>query len=1094
MIFTEADSSNVTPGLFEKLEGIVFNQLERMDPTSFDAYPFREANFRIVSQLLGVMSSMNLQSIARCFVTALRGFHKELNVKSTVPREIEGRAGLMIEALQHVHIRTQPDLAWRDSCDFIYTLGELFINSHGPLIKHSYCQALEYLVIPVIANWNQQVNSVKWKDFLNHVNNRLSQMLMKPRYWHEAFRLSIVILCASPAEHFNSLWLTTATSLTQKLKDRSTRATALDAICRLTWTYLNRIGDVHQAALRKLDDVIKATLPSGKKSYLTIDPTFSTPIIELIRIIGFKYPEYCFKTIIFPLVNADHLLSSKELKIEQFEPERMIVGIKAFMLIMSDLEQAENGRPPFPRFGSGGLAVDPSSVPEAMRGSNPCGDAPPARELLEEIASRPVQMLRLTEPAKDIFARFCEVLGKIITACDGVFGGQAVLDEKFGGLTPKTPLTEAFSFGRKEDHAAMADHKLGFYELLHVAIRAVPRCIASDLPLKKVINLLCTATAHVQSNVSISATESLKSIARHGHAQAITTAFANFIFSFDIRYSTMSDEGMLGPGHIENTLRIYVELLQLWIEEIKQKKKDAAAEASPDSSRGLHLALTSLSPYVEEVESHGVFFLCSQSRIVRSHAIKVLKVVTELDAALGKETPRIIHVLEGDSQTVMDINDEFLNVAERSRLEKGKRKSTAQHTLIELCGSDVSYDSTLWLKIFPNVIRLSLDFSPLAVEMGREIVCQRLVQMHETISRLDSEAKIAPPAAVDPASLRNPNRYGLTSPDVMIEQWKLYLIMACTTMKEAGAQTQSQLDNMQHARKVSKGSQQGQERINSARALVASVIPLLSASQSSIREAIVAALGSIHIKLYRTLLDSLQYAVTTCKEEAKQRIATHQRTGSNPQKDRRTDRLRTEVTQVYRLTARFLHEESVLRDEWILNNLCTYTKELMMFLGDAEIQTDWECHKLRRQYCGLLEEVFNGVSRTADPSRYVSFEVRKSAFILIEDWCGFSPNSNRAHQREDFMRQAILERHRDPTERSNITAKMEIERRELSNAALSAMASLCVSLKSMPFVATIVQLTILGWPNLCQNARGRQIIFRQPADALVDQSYLSRSK
>ena len=1047
VIFTQSDASAITPALFDKLEGIVFSQLERMDPLSFDTYPYREANFRIVGQLLGVMSSLNLPSVARCFVNALKAFQKELNVKGVVPRDLESRTALTIEATQHMHIRTQPENSWRESCEFIYAIGEIFINSHGPLIKHTYCQTLEHLVIPVVAYWNPQVNTVRWKDFLNHVNNRLSQMLIKPRHWQEAFRLSIIILCASPTEHFGSLWLSTATSLQAKLKDRVTRATALEAICRLTWTYLNRVVESSQATLRKLDDVVKAVLPSGKKSYLTVDAAFSGPIVELIRVIGYRYPEFCFRTIIFPLMNADHLLSAKELKVEQFEPERMIVGIKAFLLIMSDLELGDGGRPPFPRFNSGGLAIDPNTVAEIMHGSRRHGTNLKSRGgFLVESTSRPVVVARLTDQARDIFARFCEVLGKIITACDAAFGVQAVLDEKLGGLTPKTPITDAFSFGRKEDHAALADQRLGFYELLHVAIQVVPRCIASDLlPLKRLINLLCTATAHVQSNISVSATASLKSIAQHGHAQAITTAFANFIFNFDIRYATMSDEGMLGPGHIENTLRLYIELLQIWIGEIKQKKKDAAIEASGDGSRGLQLALTSLSPYVEEVEAHGVFFLCSQSRIVRSYAVKVLRVVTELDAALGKQSTRIINLLEEDAQLVMDINDDYLSVAERSRLEKSKRKGPPQHTLIELCSSDVSYDSTLWLKVFPNIIRLSLDVSPLAVEIGREIVCNRLVQMHESISRLDAEGRMPPVPGGDPNALRHPNRYGSASPDVTVEQWKLYLIMACATMKEAGAQTQSQLDNMQHARKASKGAQQNQDRISSARALVAFVIPLLSASQSSIREAIVTALGSIHVKLYRTLLDSLQYAVTTCKEEAKQRIVTHQRTGSNPQKDRRTDRLRTEVTQVYRLTARFLHEEVVLRDEWILNNLCTYAKELMIFLGDADVQADWECQKLRRQYCGFLEEVYHGVNRTGDPSRFLPFEIRKSAFILIEEWCGFSPNQGRAQQREEYMKQAALERYRDPAERSQVTSKMEIERKELGNAALSAMASLCVS-------------------------------------------------
>jgi len=368
--------------------------------------------------------------------------------------------------------------------------------------------------------------------------------------------------------------------------------------------------------------------------------------------------------------------------------------------------------------------------------------------------------------------------------------------------------------------------------------------------------------------------------------------------------------------------------------------------------------------------------------------------------------------------------------------------------MIELCSSDVSYDSTLWFKIFPNLVRISFDRCPFAMTLGREIVCARLQQMHDTITQLASNLRGPQMPMADGSPMRNLMRLGTTPPDVIIEQWKLYLVMACTTMTNAGAQTQSQLANAQHARKISnKSAQQVQEKLlaTSARQLFASVIPLLSALPITIRDAIVIALGSININLYRTLLESLQYAVTTCKEEAKLRIDKHQRTGSSPRRNRKTDLLRTEVTHVYKLTSRFLREPAVLQDEWILNNLSSYTKDLMIFLSDAEIENDWECQRLRRHYCGLTEELYQGINRTPDPSRWMAFESRKSSFALMEDWCGYSPNQSRISQREDNMRRSVLDQHQDTGERTNVTAAMEIEKKNLKTAALSAMAALCVS-------------------------------------------------
>ena len=1055
-VYNKSDVSTLNPELAKKIEEIIFSQLRGMEPEKdFHPYPFRYSNWKIYGQLLGVISTSNFKSVSQRFINELAFYQQDLSVKGGATALVDAKAELLIMAMRHIHVRAQPDLLWRESSDFLYRIGEFFADSHGLQIKHAFCQILEDLVMPISADWSSLVNTQKWKDFLNMVNSRVSQMVVKPKHWREAFRLSIVILCASPSDHFATQWHSVATSQQAKLKDRAhSREIVLQAICRLVWTYLYRINEPSTAVIRKLEDVIKVILPSGKKSYLSNDPSFSEPIIELIRIIGNRHREFCFRNIIFPLINSDLFMTGKDIKVEQLEPEKIVIGIKSFLKIMADLESAESGLrlPPFPRFSGGGLAMDPRTVPGALYTSQPSGGPKSASESDQDQLSRPLNISKLDNIAREFYSRFCEILGKITLICDNAFGGQAALDEKFGGLTPKTPLTESFTFGRREEHLASAEHRQGFYELFHTAVQALPRCLSPHIPLKSLINLLCTGTAHVQTNIAVSSASSLKSIARQVFAQPVTIGFARFIFSFDARYSTMSDEGLLGPGHIESTLRLYVELLQIWIEEIKRKSREITSEKLEDGSSGnrsLQLDLTSIEALVEEVEAHGIFFLCSQAKVVRTYAIKVLKIVTEFDTALGRANPRIIHILEGDSQRVMDINDEQLTVAERSRLQKGKRKSAASNTLVELCGSDVPHESTLWQKLFPNIIRLSYELCTTAVTLGRDIVCTRLLQMQDSINRLASDARGMPITGSDHGTVRNLNRLGTQSPEVIIEQWKMYLVMACTTMTIPGAQTQSQLDKSQHARKISRGIQQSQDKISSARQLFANIIPLLAAAQTSIRDAVVIALGSININLYRTLLESLQYAVTTCKEEAKQRIGIqHQRTGSNPRRNPSTDRLRTEVTQVYRLTARFLHEPAALQDEWILNNLCTYTKDLMIFLNDANIQNDWECQKLRRQYCGLMEELFDSINRTSEASKYISFDSRRSAFALMEDWGGYSGNQARIEQRENNW-QYSLEQHQDTGEKTNVTVTIEIEKKNLKTAALSAMAALCVNIISL---------------------------------------------
>lgn len=1034
----------ITKDMEEKLEGIIFGQLKIADTEQLYSSPLKMANWYLFSELLGVMSNINFESVADRFIGDLERSQRDVVAKSPANRETEGRMELVLGGMKHLRIKIYPEDAWDQSCDFMISLGRFFGRSHGHRLKYAYCQALEILLLPVAAKANTELNMPKWTEVLGTISPRLASMFVKPRHWAVAFPLTATLLCVSPMESFSTQWLQLVLPLQPKLRDRNTRPICLQVISRLLWTYLYRQHDA-VTTTRRLEEVMRLVLPSGKKTYLTTDPSIADPLIQIIRIIGFKHQEYCLKTIVFPLINADLFTSGRDLKIEQLEPEKIVIGIRAFLAIIADLEKGESGRPPFPQHYEPLPFLDRGPISPIMTAPrSPIPEHAEARKQDDRL-SRPVLTNALSDVAREYYAKFCEVLGKITIICDNTFGGQAVLDEKFNSPTPKTPLAESFNFSRRDDHQSPSDSKQGFYELLHVAVQALPRCLSADIPFNSLVNLLCTGTAHVQYQIADSSAQSLKSIARESHAQQVTIGFARFIFNFDDRYSTMSDGGMLGQNHIESTLKLYVELLHIWIDEIKHKIKEVSTEVSDDAAsdkRGIQLDRSGIWAQIDEVESHGLFFLCSQSRRVRGFAVTVLRLITEFDTALGQDNTRLIHILESDSMRVMDFNDENLSVAERSRLQRGLRKSNSQSALIELCSSEVSYDATLWFKIFPNLIRISYDRCPFAVTLGRELICNRLLQMHKAIVALAEVTRGPQYGSFDrfePGSGRFFSRSSTTPPEVLIEQWKLYLIVACTTLSDKGGQQQSSPQPPQHLRKGSKPSQ-AQEKITSARSLFKYIIPLLSVSPASIRDAVVVALGSINVNIYKTLLEELQVGVSRCNDDARSRL--HQRTASSPRRNRRTDLLRTEITQVYKLTSHFLKDTDVHQDDWVLNNLVVYTKDLKLFLMDGEVQMDWEFQKLRRHYCGLMEELFEGINRTKDPSRWMTFESRKSSFALMEDWCGASPNQSQIRQREDNMRQSMIDQ-QSLGERGTVTAAMEIEKRNLRTAALSAMAALC---------------------------------------------------
>jgi len=1051
-VISHSSLASITPEMEEKLEGIIFGQLKIADTEQLMISPLKMANWHLFSQLLGAMSEINFSSVADRFVADLDRSLQDLSVRSpTVASrgDTEGKMELVLGGLKHLHIKTFPEEAWDQSCEFMISMGRLFSRSHGQKVKASFCQVLEMLLLPVAARAsNGDFTHPKWGEVLSNISPRLGQMVNKPRHWSCAFPLTATMLCVSPPESFASQWLQLVYQLQGRLKDRFAKPVCFQVTSRLLWTYLYRTNDSVANTTRKLDEVLKLVLPTTKRTISAADTAVTEPLIQSIRIIGFKYPEYCFKNILFPLVNADLITSSRELKVENLEPDKMVIGIRAFLAIMADLEKGEQGRPPFPQSYAHVQPPPAERMPTSPSLSSQMNGPfiSPVVATHEERLSKPVMVSALSDTVRDYYSRFCEILGKITIICDNTFGGQAALDEKFNSPGPKTPITDTFNFSRRDDHQNPSDQKQAFYELLHVAVQALPRCLSVDIPFNSLINLLCTGTAHVQYNIAESSAQSLKAIARQSHAQQVTMGFSRFIFNFDDRYSTMSDGGMLGPGHIENTLRLYVELLQIWIEEIRKKTKDAAADegdAGASDKRGLKLDLSSIWAEVDQVEAHGLFFLCSQSRIVRYFAITVLRLITEFDTALGKpnsgekDSLRLIDILENDSMQVMNFRDEHLSVAERSRLQRGMQNTNNRGALIELCTSDVSYDTTLWFKIFPNFIRIAYEKCPFTVTIGRDLICNRILQMYKAVT-IVSEPSRGLYYGSDPGSARLASRTPTTQPDLLVEQWKLYLVFACTTLADSGSSPAAGSQGNQHGRKGSKSS--AADKIVSARTLFKYLNPLLSATSASVRDAVVVAMGSINIHIYRVLLEELQGHVSRCNDEARARI--HQRTNSSPRRNRKMDLLRTEITHVYKLTSHFLKEAEVYNDDWILGNLVTYAKDLKLFLMDEEVQMDWEFQKLRRHYCGLMEELFQGISRTKDPSRWMTFEARKSSFALMEDWCGFSPNQAQLRHREDSMRQSMIDQ-QSLGERGTLTAAMEIEKRNLRTAALSAMAALC---------------------------------------------------
>jgi len=878
-------------------------------------------------------------------------------------------------------------------------------------------------------------------------------MMQKQRHWHVACPLAVTLLCVSPREYFAAKWWDLCEPILLKFRDKTFKNVALACVARLVWCYVFRCAEPAQTLTRRLDTIVRTLFPSGKKAVVPSDTPLET-FVQLVRFIGAKHHDYAYKTILHPLLNGDIISRSTGLiSVELLQPERMTVAIRSYLAILSDIEN----KTPTPNFP--GVAFDyEDEIPTDKR----------ATAILSASALT-------TARVEEYYNSFSRLLGLIAYSTDQHFGGAALLEDK-PYSAPKTPITATFSFTNSDGPStptAMAnirDRHL-FFDLLHAVFDAFPTCIPRNLSTVKLIEMLCNGTAHSHYGIAQSASNTLRILAkRTNYSQLVVTGFARFMFKFDEKMSRnpATGLGLLTSPHAENTLGMYVELLRSWLDCIRAKKQDiggdaanvpATPEADPgvNVNRGEEMEMTTVWTVIEETEAHGLFFLCHQNLRVRHFALKILRLIRDFDTALLDEGhdstdtaksrahnrnpsrvvrgPRVIDVF--DANEVLDgfLHDaDALPVAERSRLQSHYQRRKEGNVLIRIAEGSNLFDVSLWSRCFPTFIKICFERFPMTMVLTRNMICDRLVQMHSSILNTVETTRSPTAGPFDMVPKISPRTQSAES---LVEQWKLYLMVACSTLTLTDEQT-SRTQVLNHGRKKSIPYQSFQ-RLTSARSVFRLIIPLLGCDHDMVREAVVVALGCINVNLYKVLLEDLQATIKPLNEEAS-RFGGPKQPSRNRQ---RSNRQRQEIAHVLNLTSHFLQRDEILRDEWILGQLVDFIRGMKLFLTDAEVQLQWEFQELRRHFCGLVEAISEAIRKLENPSRWLPLEGRTSLFRLIEEWCGHGPRSF-VKDREKRMRMSIMDEYKDVRDRGALTAAMEIEKKKVEIAALSCMASLCV--------------------------------------------------
>ncbi|KAL1921668.1 uncharacterized protein VTP21DRAFT_10310 [Calcarisporiella thermophila] len=771
------------------------------------------------------------------------------------------------------------------------------------------------------------------------------------------------------------------------------------------------------------------------------------------------------------LLNTDSLatIPSHTLSVEMIAPERMTIAVRAYLLVLADLEKGET-RPPFPSDPDMTFTGLPTKVV--------------ANRLPYSVLSRP--------GVGEAVERFNDIIGKVFVVLEQNFGHFLILEDKSGssrgGFTASTFVGVVASatgneVGQQVTHqyetfpVSYSREKQPFFELMKTTIDAIPRLMPSGITLSRLVEVLCRYTVHIDPEVIRSASEALIRIAKQGDARLVVTEYAGLIRSINDRYSSalvVMTKGPLSDGSVHSAsqgplklyVNLFVELLQILLDRYDTELMENPGGVSIDDTRKT----------IDDAEAIGLLFLCNHAPVLRRLAVQILRLVSAVDSKLcgdsddlapncmafdspktqtsnvpESKSTRVIHLLEQEGHDILKLNnsDSFsllgynFGTADRVRLQQLQRHRN-RDILIYVSQSDNRSDQFIWNLCFPEFIRRCMLRYPAVTAQCRMIVHGRLQYLHGAIQA----------AAESSSSRSNPNntlgmpRIGsklASASDSLIEQWRIYLVFVCTT-----AQPNPVISPNGHLganrRRILSSNNGGppltNSRMDSVMDLFHLMLSLLSSEHAGIREAVVSGLSYVNPVLYRVLLEALQPLVKSMVEDAKPKIS--QRPYQTLRRSRKFDRLRVEVTRVYERTARcLLLEESHLWDDFIMNVIMNFVKEMKSFLSDEDVDRDLEFNQLKMHFCGFVERVYEAISRVEQRRSVMSFETRLALFKMFEAWCGYGERYAAVKMREEKVIEAALGQCHDDRERNEMRLYVEEERKALNASALSAMATLC---------------------------------------------------
>uniref|UniRef100_A0A8C9YS02 FRY microtubule binding protein n=1 Tax=Sander lucioperca TaxID=283035 RepID=A0A8C9YS02_SANLU len=756
-------------------------------------------------------------------------------------------------------------------------------------------------------------------------------------------------------------------------RDPKMARVGLESLYRLLWVYMIRIKcESNTATQGRLNTIITTLFPKGSRSVVPRDMPLNI-FVKIIQFIAQERLDFAMKEIIFDL-----LCVGKPAKAFSLNPERMNIGLRAFLVIADKLQQ-KDGEPPMPNTGC----------------TLPSGNT---------------LRVKKTYLSKTLTDEEAKVIGMsqyyfhVRKAIDNILRH---LDKEVGRCMM---LTNAQMLNKEPEDMITGERKPKI-DLFRTCVAAIPRILPDGMSKPELIDLLSRLTIHMDDELRLIAQNSLQSLLVDfsDWRDDVLFGFTNFL----LREVQDTHQGLL-----DTSLKLLLQLLSQWKLTLATSGKsyDTAkihtAELLQTSSslkipaeRGPHSAV------LHAVEGLALVLLCSCQLSTRRLAIAILKEIRSLFMTIGQS--------EDDDKPMIEIMDQLSTVILESYVNIAVSDTAALPA-----GHHVDLQ---WLVEW-NALLVNSHYdirSPSHVWIFAQSVKDPWVLCVYSLLRQDNLPKHCPTALsyawpyaftrmqmlMPLVDTNNPVYAKKTSTsgsgDNYLTLWRNYLILCFGVAKPSimsPGHLRASTPEIAAAATPESGVSYDNKVIGSPSVawLLKQLVPLMRAESIELTESLVLGFGRTNSLIFRELVEELHPLMKEALE----------RRPENKKRRERRDLLRLQLLRIFELLA----DAGVIsdstngaleRDTLALGALFLEYVDLTRMLLEAENDKDAEILKdIRAHFSAMVANLIQCVPVHHRRFLFPQQSLRHHLFILFSQWAGpfsvmFTPldrYSDRNHQ------------------------------------------------------------------------------------------------